>query len=134
MDTKIGKIQPSSRMTNQRLEIIQFLQSAKEHPTAEKVYLEIRKKLPKISLGTIYRNLEFMQQKNLIKKYNFGEDKDRFDGDTSSHHHFFCLRCRRVIDLALPDAYQLAERVANSQQVEVSEFSIIFKGKCNVCR
>jgi Fe2+ or Zn2+ uptake regulation protein len=133
-NNKIGKIAPQSRMTNQRLEIISYLQSTKEHPNAEKIYIEIKKKLPKISLGTIYRNLEFLQKKNLIKKLNFGEDKDRFDGDTSVHHHFYCLRCRRVIDLALPDAYQLAERVVNSHNVEVSEFSIIFKGRCNICK
>ena len=131
---KEGQIQPSSRMTNQRLEIISYLQSTREHPTAEKIYFEIRKKLPKISLGTIYRNLEFLQEKNLIKKLNFGEDKDRFDGDTSVHHHFCCLRCRRVIDLTLPDAYQLAERIVNSYNVEISEFSIIFKGRCNICK
>jgi Fe2+ or Zn2+ uptake regulation protein len=130
----IGRIKPASRMTNQRLEIISFLQSTREHPTAEKIYYEIRKKLPKISLGTIYRNLEILAEKNLVKKFNFGENKDRFDGDTSSHHHFYCNRCRRVIDLVLPDTYQLKERVENSEHVIIENFGIIFKGKCNICR
>jgi len=134
VDIKKSRIRPASRMTNQRLEIIQFLQSTKEHPTAEKIYLEIRKKLPKISLGTIYRNLEFLREKNLIKKLNFGEDKDRYDAIATDHHHFFCERCHRAIDLILPDAYQLKERVEGSEQVKIENFAIIFKGECNVCK
>lgn len=130
----IGRIEPASRMTNQRLEIISFLQTTREHPTAEKIYLEIRKKLPKISRGTIYRNLVVLEEKELVKRLNFGEDKDRFDGDISVHHHFFCQRCRRVIDLNLPDAYQLKERVEDSERVIINNFGIIFKGHCNVCK
>lgn len=130
----IGKIEPASRMTNQRLEIISFLQSNREHPAAEKIYFEVKKKLPKISRGTIYRNLEILRQRNLVRKYNFGEDSDRFDGDMTDHHHFYCRQCRRVIELVLPDAYQLKERVESGQQVIVENFDIIFKGKCNVCK
>ncbi|TSC91462.1 MAG: Fe2+/Zn2+ uptake regulation protein [Candidatus Berkelbacteria bacterium Licking1014_96] len=129
-----GRIKPSSRMTNQRLEIISFLQSSSEHPTAERIYFEVRKKLPKISRGTIYRNLEILEKKDLVKRFNFGEKRDRFDAERSDHHHFFCQRCRRVIDVILPDAYQLKERTENSEQVKVENFGIMFKGKCNICR
>lgn len=134
METKIGSIKPSSRMTNQRLEIISYLQSTKEHPTAEKIYFEIKKKLPKISAGTIYRNLEILERKNLVKRFNFGESRDRFDGDMSAHHHFYCLRCRRIIDLVLPDTYQLRERVENGENFKVDSFDIMFKGRCNICK
>lgn len=134
MEIKKGQIQPSSRMTNQRLEIISYLQSTREHPTAEKIYFEIRKKLPKISAGTIYRNLEILEKKDLVKRYNFGESKDRFDAERRDHHHFFCERCHRVIEVSLPDAYQLKERVETSEQVRVENYAIIFKGKCNVCK
>ena len=129
----IGHIKPASRMTNQRLEIISFLQATKEHPTAEKIYFEVRKKLPKISAGTIYRNLEILEKKDLVKRLNFGEDKDRFDAERSEHHHFFCQRCHRVIEINLPDAYQLKERVESSEQVKVEDYDIIFKGECNFC-
>jgi len=131
---KIGKIMPKSRMTNQRLEIISYLQSTREHPTAEKIYFEIRKKLPKISLGTIYRNLDVLISKSLVIKYNFGEDRDRFDADTSAHHHFFCRRCHRVFDLILPDAYQLKDRVESGENFSVEKFSIMFVGRCNICK
>ena len=129
-----GQIRPSSRMTNQRLEIISFLQSTREHPTAEKIYFEVRKKLPKISRGTIYRNLEILEKKDLVKRFNFGESCDRFDAERSEHHHFFCQRCHRVIEVILPDAYQLKERAENSEQVKIENFGIIFKGRCNICR
>lgn len=131
---KVGKILPQSRMTNQRLEIISYLQSTHEHPTAEKIYIEIRKKLPKISLGTIYRNLEILEEKDLVKRFNFKEKQDRFDAERSDHHHFFCQRCHRVVDIVLPDAFQLKERVESSDQVKVDNFDIIFKGRCNVCK
>ena len=134
MEIKKGTIQPASRMTNQRLEIISYLQSTKEHPTAERIYFEVRKKLPKISRGTIYRNLEVLEQKNLVKRFNFGESKDRFDAERSDHHHFFCQRCHRVIEVILPDAYQLKERVESSEQAKVENYAIMFKGKCSVCK
>lgn len=131
---RIGKISPQSRMTNQRLEIISYLQSTKEHPGAEKIYIEVRKKLPKISLGTIYRNLDVLIAKELVVKYNFSEDHDRFDADITAHHHFFCYNCHRVFDIYLPDAYQLKDRIENSEGFEVQKLSIKFLGKCNLCR
>jgi Fe2+ or Zn2+ uptake regulation protein len=130
---KEGQIQPSSRMTNQRLEIISYLQSTREHPTAEKIYLEVKKKLPKISLGTIYRNLEVLIERNLVVKLYLGEVSDRYDGNTNEHYHFFCRRCHRVIEEFLPDAYQLKERVEIVDNCRIDRTDIVFKGICKLC-
>jgi Fur family peroxide stress response transcriptional regulator len=134
VETKTGTIKPSSRMTNQRLEIISFLQSTHEHPTAEKIYIEVRKKLPKISLGTIYRNLEVLANKGMVVKLCLGEDKDRYDGDTNSHYHFFCNQCRRIIDIIMPDAEQLKDRVEGQLSSKVESTDILFRGVCDFCQ
>jgi Fe2+ or Zn2+ uptake regulation protein len=128
-----NQIRPSSRMTNQRLEILAYLESTREHPTAEKIYQEVRKKLPKISLGTIYRNLFILRKKNLVVKLNTGEERDRFDGNTQEHHHFICQRCHRILDISLPDALQLKERVEN-QGNKVEKMDICFYGICEICQ
>lgn len=130
----MGSIKPSSRMTNQRLEIISFLQSTHEHPTAEKIYFEVRKKLPKISLGTIYRNLEILLEKGMVVKLCLGEERDRFDGDTNSHYHFFCRNCRRIIDIIMPDAGQLGERAESQLKAKVESTEILFRGVCEFCQ
>lgn len=127
------KIRPSSRMTNQRLEILSYLESTKEHPAAEKIYREVRKKLPKISLGTVYRNLEVLRKKGLVTKLCVGEEKDRFDGNSQEHYHFICERCRRIVDLLLPDAYQLKERIQNQDKYKVERMDISFRGLCDLC-
>lgn len=134
MDTKIGSIKPSSRMTNQRLEIISYLQSTTEHPTAEKIYYEVRKKLPKLSLGTVYRNLEILAEKGIVVKLDLGEDRDRYDADTKLHHHFICRQCRRIIDIIMPDVEQLKDRIEGQLNVRVEKTQILFNGLCEYCQ
>lgn len=85
------------RITNQKQLILDYLITAKTHPSAEEIFYEVKKYLPRISLGTIYRNLENFVQKKIIKEIP-GEIK-RFDADLSIHHHFICKSCKNVFDL-----------------------------------
>ncbi|MDX9913462.1 MAG: transcriptional repressor, partial [Candidatus Moranbacteria bacterium] len=77
--------------------ILDYLQNTKSHPCAEEVFQAVKKKLPRISLGTVYRNLDNFVQKDTIKEIS-GETK-RFDADLSQHHHFVCKKCQHVFDL-----------------------------------
>ncbi len=85
------------RITNQKQIILDYIQSVKTHPTAEEVYIAVRKKLPRISLGTVYRNLEKFAKNGIILEIK-GEIK-RFDGDISEHQHFICNQCENVFDI-----------------------------------
>ena len=89
------------RFSRQREEILQILKGTKIHPTAEWIYFQAKKKIPKLSLGTVYRNLNNLHQKGIIKKFQFSTPFDHFDGNTSSHQHFVCRKCGKIYDLFL---------------------------------
>lgn len=88
-----------TRMTRQRAEILAELRKAKSHPTAEEIHARVRRALPKISLGTVYRNLELLARAGEILRLEGGSHGRRFDGDVSPHLHVRCLRCGRVADV-----------------------------------
>ena len=83
----------------QREQIKDYLKSTVAHPTAEVVYENVRKVNPKISLGTVYRNLSLLTQMGEIQKISCGDGIERFDYNSSPHSHFFCKECHALIDL-----------------------------------
>ena len=89
------------RNTEQKSVILDVLQTHKDHPTADQVYSEVREILPKISLGTVYRNLEKLSSAGVIMKLEIGGGQKRFDPNASEHSHFRCVSCSSVEDLPL---------------------------------
>lgn len=85
--------------TVQRKAILNELKFHNNHPTADKVYEELRKKLPQISLGTVYRNLEQLAQLGSIRKLAFSGHQKRFDGNLSKHYHIRCPQCDCITDI-----------------------------------
>ena len=86
-------------MTRQRAEILAELRKAKNHPTAEELHARVRRSLPHLSLGTVYRNLDLLAQAGEILRLDGTDGGRRFDGDVSPHLHVRCLRCGRVADV-----------------------------------
>ncbi len=89
----------SRRNTRQREVILEELQRLTSHPTAVGLYQIVRRRLPKISLGTIYRNLELLAEMGTIQKLEFGAAEARFDGNLQQHDHVRCVHCGRVGDV-----------------------------------
>ena len=87
------------RNTRQRKVILEELKKLKCHPTATELYEAARSRIPKISLGTVYRNLELLASNGIIKKLEFSGAEARFDGNTSKHYHARCIHCGRVDDV-----------------------------------
>lgn len=85
--------------TTQREAILTELRMTKSHPTADKLYELLRKKLPQISLGTVYRNLEQLTQLGTIRKLTLNGHQKRFDADLSQHYHIRCPQCDSVTDI-----------------------------------
>jgi len=90
------------RNTRQREVILEELRRSRTHPTAAELYEIVRRRLPKISLGTVYRNLDRLARLGMIHKLEMSGGETRFDGDLRAHDHIRCLRCRRVDDVAGP--------------------------------
>src|SRR5574340_808335 len=87
------------RRTRQREVILEELQKVKSHPTAVGLHDLVRRRLPKISLGTVYRNLELLAKAGVIRKLETAGAEARFDGNAGQHHHIRCVGCGRVDDV-----------------------------------
>lgn len=95
-------LHPQTRMTRQRAVILEELKKMRTHPTADEVYSVVRKRLPRISLGTVYRNLDFLAKTGVILKLEASGIIKRFDGETSMHQHVRCTRCGKIGDVMPP--------------------------------
>ena len=85
------------RITNQKKIILDYLKSVTYHPSAETIYLAVKKKIPKISRGTIYRNLKKFKDNKEIQEIPI--EVSHYDGNVSPHAHFICEKCSKIFDL-----------------------------------
>ena len=93
----------------------------------------MRKEIPNISLGTVYRNLNVLCEEGSIKKLSFGDGNEHFDGDISPHSHFYCECCGKIYDIAF-DATELCKEIADSVKVNITSAACNFSGECSECQ
>ncbi len=91
------------KLTHQRLEIFTEVLASDDHPSAEEVFTRVRRRLPTISLDTVYRTLTTFDELDIISKVHFHQDRARFDPNTRHHHHMVCTRCKAVMDFEWPE-------------------------------
>jgi len=105
------------------------------HPSADEVFQRVRRKLPRISLGTVYRNLEELSEQDLILKLETAGAKKRFDGNTEAHYHLRCLGCGQIVDLPLPPIGALDDMsFKDLDGCQVIGHHLEFYGYCQACR
>jgi Fur family transcriptional regulator, ferric uptake regulator len=124
---------PKMRLTAQRQIILEELGKVTSHPTANEVYDMVRKRLPRIGLGTVYRNLELMAESGLILKLEVGGTQKRFDATTNLHYHVRCSECGRVDDIELPVQSKLDRLAAKACDYQILGHHIEFSGICPDC-
>ena len=129
----LNELDNNMRLTSQRQVILEELRKVKSHPTANEVYDMVRKRLPRIGLGTVYRNLELLAEKNIIKKLQYGGEQKRFDGDTSQHYHIRCVECNQVEDIFIKRNKELEKNAATSSGYKVLDHYVQFSGICSHC-
>lgn len=129
------------RLTGPRRLILEVVRRTDVHPTAEWVYRQVRRRLPRVSLGTVYRNLRLLVEEGIVKELQGGSEPGsltarlaRFDGNTSAHHHFTCSECGRIHDLAERVDRSIDRRIAARTGLEVSHHRIEFYGRCRACQ
>lgn len=122
--------------TLQRRVILDELCKLTSHPTAEELFVIVRKRLPKISLGTVYRNLKLIAEAGQILKLEVAGRNIRFDGNAEEHPHLCCTRCGAVedVDWKNPDApLALADAVAEPASLRIRAVRIEYLGLCEKC-
>jgi Fe2+ or Zn2+ uptake regulation protein len=123
-----------TRKSKQKEAIFKVMKETTSHPTAEWVYERVRREIPNISLGTVYRDLELLKQEGEILKLDFAGTQSRFDGKAENHHHFRCLKCSRIFDVDGPLDKGIDERLAQKMGFTVFEHRLEFHGLCKNCQ
>ena len=121
------------RLTRARRIILDVVRASEAHPSAATVYRDVRRRLPRVSLATVYRNLRMLAAEGLLT-----ERADvagmRFDGNTALHDHFTCVACGRIYDVPALGARAVSARVASHTGFQVLSRRIEFYGRCGTCR
>jgi len=129
-----GKYMKKTRNTRQRGVILGILRESHEHPTAEIIYREARRVLPNISLGTIYRNLNFLRDQGTVREIRPSEGgSSRFDGADTPHAHFHCVRCNALLDIRLPPTLESLRFEEEERISAVSLVDLHVIGSCTGC-
>jgi Fur family transcriptional regulator, ferric uptake regulator len=121
-------------MTEQRRVILEELRKVVSHPTADEVYALVRKRLPNISLGTVYRNLETLSSAGIIQKLETAGSQMRFDAVVENHYHVRCVKCGRVDDVPVPRIEAIEQAARGVEGYRVLSYRLEFMGLCPSCR
>jgi Fur family ferric uptake transcriptional regulator len=124
----------TARATRQREVVLQAVRSTMDHPTADWVYRQARRRLPRISLGTVYRNLKKLSEEGLIREIQIAGQTTRFDANTGRHYHIRCLRCGRVNDLPISVDRRLEEEAGRAMNYRVVSHQVEVLGVCPLCQ
>ena len=121
-------------VTPQRLAVLASLEQRRDHPSAEKIYQEVRRQLPAISFNTVYKTLEILCHKGLVTKVNPLHEVARYDGETGRHVHLVCRRCHGIADLhRQPEAFP-SFTPEELQGFRVEHQSLTLWGLCPRCQ
>ncbi len=121
------------RMTQQRRIILEELRRYNNHPTADQLYERVRKHLPRISLGTVYRNLEILTAIGEIQTLELSGSQKRFDGNPCKHYHIRCMHCGRVDDAPIAPLRRLEDELYESTVYTIMGHRLEFMGLCPEC-
>lgn len=119
----------SRRRSRKRDIILRIVQETDSHPTAEWVYARARRKIPNLSLGTVYRNLNLLVEENAIQRVMTGDGVVRYDRRLGDHAHFICTETGKVTDIDAPAMDELVENFQRQTGHLVTSCRILFYGK-----
>ena len=121
-------------MTRQRRLILEELDAPGRHLTADAVYQRVRLRIPNISLGTVYRNLEILSRAGLIRKLHIGGGQKRFDGALHKHYHVRCVQCGRINDVPAGPFGNLEAAAGGNSSFDILGHELEFEGLCGQCK
>ena len=121
------------RVTKQRKAILGFLRNTRSHPAADQIYDAVRKYIPNLSKGTVYRNLQVLIDIGMVSVLDIRGTLSRYELKQEAHYHFRCEACGRIIDLGEPLVPGLDERISKRTGFIVSGHQTEFRGWCTDC-
>jgi Fur family transcriptional regulator, ferric uptake regulator len=121
-------------LTSQRRAVLEALKEAQGHPSAEDIYLIVKKKNPRVALGTVYQALSVLEEIGVVDSKHWSESPTRYDLNVEPHLDIRCARCGEVSEIAGVELGELEEHIRNNTPYEVTRTTVVIEGLCPVCR
>lgn len=121
-------------LTSQRRAVLEALKDFKGHPSAEEVYLVVKKRNPRVALGTVYQALSVLEEIGLIEAKHWLESPVRYDLNTEPHYDIRCTRCGEVAEIPGIEFEDFAARIRENTPYEVTNASLVIQGVCPDCQ
>ncbi len=123
-----------SSLTRQRESVFEYLRKVDHHPTADEVFMAVKQELPKISLATVYKNLEALVACGAASKLTYGDSAARYEVGGEHHYHSRCLECGRITDVDPAASEQLLQLIKAPSGFKVEDYRVEILGHCKNCR
>jgi Fur family peroxide stress response transcriptional regulator len=121
------------KATPQRILICRFALQSRDHLTAQRIYEEVRKVHPTVSLATVYKTLQILTERGLIQELDLPESQARFDSNVEPHINLVCLRCGNIQDWDDPAAREMVARITAKAKFTLTGQRLDIYGICKTC-
>jgi Fur family peroxide stress response transcriptional regulator len=122
------------KATTQRIAICRFALHSRDHPTAQRIYGEVRKVHPTVSLATVYKTLQILTEHGLIQELDLPQSQARFDSYVEPHINLVCFQCGNIQDLDDDAAREIVERITAKTEFKRTGQRLDIYGICKICR
>ena len=123
----------TARQSRQRRLVYEIVERSPNHPTAHQVFAQAKRKIPSISLGTVYRNLRQLADEGRVQENKMGGEPARFEVPRQRHYHIWCVECGRLEDLTLPYQDALDRKAQRLVRFRLEQHRMEFFGLCPEC-
>jgi Fur family peroxide stress response transcriptional regulator len=121
------------KITHQRVEVFRAIYKAKDHPSVEEIYDVVHRRIPSISLDTVYRTVDTFEKLGLVSRFQAPDGRYRFDTNVDLHQHLVCASCGRIEDIHWEGLESLrVPSVPGWSDLHLS--SVEIRGLCETCR
>ncbi|UCH51884.1 MAG: transcriptional repressor [Chloroflexota bacterium] len=125
----------SQRVTAQRALLLELLRQSGGHLDAEELYMRARKKNSRISLSTVYRNLQLFKKLGLIEEHHFDEEHHHYEVKSGAEHqHLLCISCGKVVEFACPLSREFRNNIGKQYDFDINDVEVRMTGLCSSCR
>lgn len=125
---------PAGQLTVNRRLVLDEIRSRDDHPTAANLFAAVRRRRPKISLGSVYKTLQFLTESDYVSEFHFGDELARYDRNIMRHDHAVCGECGRLVDVEVDISEAAVQRAADRLGFRVDGHHVELKGTCNLCQ
>ena len=123
------------RVTGHRALLLDLIRQDYGHLDADELYRKAKRKNQRISLSTVYRNLQLFKKLGLVDEHHFDDEHHHYEVKTASEHqHLLCVSCGKIVETDLPLTQQFRDEIGKKHKFDITEFEVQIRGLCSNCR